>query len=102
MALLWQSSAHWERIKTKVVKKEEEGFFSPLVFEFPLEKDNIVWVQWTFQGKVSALCIFFGENRGCCCETSGGLRGKPARETKQTDEKVLRVEKIVVGFKLSG
>lgn len=66
------------------------------MFEFPLEKDDIVWVEWTFEGKVSALCVFFGENRGCCCETSGGQRGKPARETKQTDEKVLRVEKIAV------
>lgn len=31
-ALLWLSSTHWERIKTKVVKKVEDDFFSPLVF----------------------------------------------------------------------
>lgn len=54
-------------------------------------------MEWTFEGKVLTLCVFFGENRGRGRETSGGKRGK--RKPKQTDEKVkLKVEKIAVEF----
>lgn len=54
-------------------------------------------MEWTHEGKVSTLCVFFGENRGRGRETSGGKKDK--RKTKQTDEKVkLKVEKIAVEF----
>lgn len=48
------------------------------------------------RGKSRLFVYFLVRTEAVAVGTSGGQRGKPARKTKQTDEKVLRVEKIAV------
>lgn len=78
--------------------KESRGgfFFTSGVLSF-LWKNTILF-GWNgrSRGKSRLFVYFLVRTEAVAVGTSGGQRGKPARKTKQTDEKVLRVEKIAV------